>query len=147
VERASSTTELYQRGESFGIPGYQIDGMDIFKVIEAAKMALEYARCNGPILLEMKTYRYRGHSMSDPATYRTKEEVEKYKQNRDPIDFLKKCALAAKIASEEDFKLIDKEVKAIITETMEHATQSTLPDSSEIWADVFADDDSQNNLQ
>ena len=147
VERASATTELYQRGESFGIPGYQIDGMDIFKVIEAAKMAVEYARHSRPIVLEMKTYRYRGHSMSDPATYRTKEEVEKYKKNRDPIEFLKKRALADKIASEEDFKVIEKDVKAIIIETMEYATQSALPDSSEIWTDVFADDNSQNNLQ
>ena len=101
VQRSSAETHLYKRGASFNIPGEEVDGMDVFAVRDAGRRAVEFVRSgNGPILLEMKTYRYRGHSMSDPAKYRTKEEVDEVKSHRDPIDHVKKLILDAGHASE-----------------------------------------------
>lgn len=138
VARASSTPELFRRGESFGIPGMQVDGMDVLKVREAGLDALEHCRAGkGPILLEMKTYRYRGHSMSDPAKYRSKEEVEKFKEKRDPIENFRHYLLENKIASEEELKEEERKVKEIVKEAEEFAKSSPEPDESELWTDVY----------
>ncbi|NBX04039.1 MAG: pyruvate dehydrogenase (acetyl-transferring) E1 component subunit alpha [Alphaproteobacteria bacterium] len=138
VKRSHSTTELYKRGEAFGIPGKQVNGMDVEAVREAGLEAVAHVRAgNGPFLLEMKTYRYRGHSMSDPAKYRSKEEVEDYKEHHDPIERLKGRMLAEKLATEDDFKAIDKETKAIVAEAAEFAQESPEPPESELWTDVL----------
>lgn len=138
VERASATTELYRRGDAFGIPGKQIDGMDVLKVKEAAEEAVKYIReGNGPMILEMMTYRYRGHSMSDPGKYRTKEEVQKMRSDHDPIDHLRQRILDQKLISEDDLKAIDKKVKEIVAEAAEFAQTSPEPDPSELYTDVL----------
>lgn len=138
IARSSATTELYRRGEAFGIPGVQVDGMNVITVRTAAMEAVKHVRAGkGPILLEMKTYRYRGHSMSDPAKYRTKEEVEQYKEQRDPIEGLKAYMLSQKMGTEDSFKAIDKEVKAVVNESAEFAQQSPEPPESELWTDVI----------
>jgi pyruvate dehydrogenase E1 component alpha subunit len=138
VKRSSSTTELYQRGASFGIPGVQVNGMSVTDVYEAGVKAVEHCRSGkGPIILEMKTYRYRGHSMSDPAKYRTKEEVQDYKENRDPIEKLKARMIADKQAKEADFEKIEKEIKDIVNEAAEFSKNSPEPDASELWTDVY----------
>ena len=138
VKRSSSTTELYQRGASFGIPGVQVNGMSVKDVYEAGVKAVEHCRSGkGPIILEMKTYRYRGHSMSDPAKYRTKEEVQDYKENRDPIEKLKAQMIADKQAKEADFDKIEKEIKDIVNDAAEFAKNSPEPDTSELWTDVY----------
>jgi pyruvate dehydrogenase E1 component alpha subunit len=130
--------DLYRRGESMGIPGEQVDGQDIFAVRQAAAQALDYVRSgNGPYILEMMTYRYRGHSMSDPAKYRTKEEVEDYKTNKDPIEHLKKTMLDGKHFSEEDLKEVEQYAKKIAKDSAEFAEQSPFPDAAELWTDVL----------
>jgi pyruvate dehydrogenase E1 component alpha subunit len=137
VERSGAETELYKRGASFRIQGEQVDGMDVFAVMEAGKRAADHARSGkGPYLLEMKTYRYRGHSMSDPAKYRTKEEVDDVKKNRDPIDHLRDRLEKAGV-SEDAFKAVDAEVKAIVAEAMDYAKESPEPDPSELYTDVY----------
>ena len=139
IERSSSTTELYMRGASFGIPGEQVDGMDVLAVRDATARAVARARAGeGPYILEVKTYRYRGHSMSDPAKYRTKEEVDEVKKTRDPIDHLKMLLAAAK-ATEEELKAIDNEVKAIVAEAVQFAQESPEPDPSELYTDVYVE--------
>jgi len=139
IERSSSTTQLSQRGASFGIPGEQVDGMDVLAVRDAVKKAVERARAGeGPYILEVKTYRYRGHSMSDPAKYRTKEEVDEVKKTRDPIDHLKMLLAAAK-ATEDELKAIDNEVKAIVAEAVQFAQESPEPDASELYTDVYVE--------
>jgi pyruvate dehydrogenase E1 component alpha subunit len=131
--------ELYRRGEGFDIPGEQVDGQDIFAVREAAAKALDYVRSgNGPYILEVMTYRYRGHSMSDPGNYRTKEEVEDYKTSKDPINRLK-ARLFDEGVTEDDLKVIDKEIKAIIKETEEFAKTSPEPEAKELWTDVLVE--------
>jgi pyruvate dehydrogenase E1 component alpha subunit len=138
VKRSSSTTELYKRGEAFGIPGKQVNGMDVMAVREAGLEAVKYVReGHGPFLLEMKTYRYRGHSMSDPAKYRSKEEVEDYKEHHDPIEGHKLKLIAEKIASEDSLKEIDKNIKAIVAAAAEFAQQSPEPPESELWTDIL----------
>ena len=140
VERSHSTTELYKRGESFAIPGMQVDGMDVLAVREAGLEAVEYVKSgNGPMILELKTYRYRGHSMSDPAKYRTKEEVAQYKEERDPIETFKQKLLAEKMISEEESKKIDKKVKEISAKAAEFAKESPEPPESDLWTDVVSD--------
>ena len=137
VKRSSAVTELYRRGEAFGITGKQVDGMDVLAVREAALEAVAHCRAGkGPFLLEMKTYRYRGHSMSDPAKYRSKEEVELYKEQRDPIERLKAKLLKEKIAEEKDFKPIEDEIKLIVNDAAEFAKNSPEPDEAELWTDV-----------
>ncbi len=137
TKRSSAVTELYKRGESFGIPGRQVNGMDVTAVREAGLEAVEYVRAgNGPIILEMKTYRYRGHSMSDPAKYRTREEVEDYKEHKDPIEGLRHRLIEQKIASEEELKAVDAKIKAIVKEAEEFAKTSPEPDEAELWTDV-----------
>ncbi|KKB82873.1 pyruvate dehydrogenase [Devosia limi DSM 17137] len=137
IERASATTDFSQRGASFDIPGEQVDGMDVRLVYDAAKRAIEYARSgNGPYILEMLTYRYRGHSMSDPAKYRSKDEVTKYRQERDPIEQVKARLLEGKLATEEDLKAIESEIRAIVTEAADFATNDPEPDAAELWTDI-----------
>lgn len=131
--------DLYKRGEPYGIPGERVDGMDVFAVQAAARQAIDHVRSgNGPYLLEMMTYRYRGHSMSDPAKYRTKEEVEQMKLERDPIERLKKVMFDEGL-TEDDLKDIDKEIKAIVKETAEFAQESPEPDPAELWTDVLVE--------
>ena len=138
-ERASAG-ELHQRGAAYGIPGHQVNGMDVLEVRAAAEKWVEYIRAgNGPVILEMKTYRYRGHSMSDPAKYRTKEEVEKMRSESDPIDNLKRTLLEGAYVTEEQLKDIDREVKAVVTEAAEFSQQSPEPDPSELWTDVLVE--------
>lgn len=140
VKRASSETHLYKRGISFGIPGEEVDGMDVEAVRKAATKAAKHARSGkGPYILEMKTYRYRGHSMSDPAKYRTREEVDEVRSHHDPIDMVKAKILEAGFATEEELKAMDKEVKAIVNESAEFAKTSPEPDPSELWTDVLVE--------
>ena len=136
--RASAQPDLYRRGESFAIPGVQVDGMDVMAVKAAGEKAIAHCReGKGPIILEMMTYRYRGHSMSDPAKYRTKEEVAKVRKERDPIDHVRDLLLEHKLTDEATLKDIDREVKAVVTEAAEYAQQSPEPDPSELYTDVL----------
>ncbi len=129
--------EFYRRGEGFGIKGEQVDGMDVLAVREAAERAIEDMRAgNGPYILEVITYRYRGHSMSDPQKYRTKDEVEQYK-DRDPIEGVKALLQSEYGVSEEDLKPIDKEIKEIVKEAADFAQSSPLPDDADLWTDVL----------
>ena len=138
VERASAETQLHKRGASFNIPGEEVDGMDVEAVIEAGARAAEHARSGaGPYILEMKTYRYRGHSMSDPAKYRTREEVDQVKKTRDPIDHLRERLEALGFADEAALKAIDADVKRIVADSAEFARTAPEPDSSELYTDVY----------
>lgn len=138
IARHCSTKELYKRGESFGIPGIQIDGMDILEVMKKGKEAVDFVRNgNGPILIEMKTYRYRGHSMSDPGNYRTKEEVSDMRENNDPINKYRDYLINSKICKEEELKLIEKEIKQIMDETVEFAQNSPEPSEAELFTEVY----------
>jgi len=138
VERASATTDLYRRGEAHGIPGKPVDGMNVLAVHEAGLEALAHGRSGqGPYILEMKTYRYRGHSMSDPAKYRSKEEVAGMRKEHDPIDNLRDRLFAGGHADEAKLRDIDREIKAIVTEAAEFAQQSQEPDPSELFTDVL----------
>jgi len=140
VERASATTELYRHGEAFGIPGERVDGMDVLAVRAAGEKAIEHARSGqGPYILEMQTYRYRGHSMSDPAKYRTKEEVDKFRNERDPIEHIRKRLLDAKIIDEAGLKAIDTEIRKIVNDAAEFSQQSPEPDPSELWTDILVE--------
>jgi pyruvate dehydrogenase E1 component alpha subunit len=137
IERSSAVTELYKRGEAFGIPGERIDGMDVLQVRSAGDQAIAHAREAGPIIVEAMTYRYRGHSMSDPAKYRTREEVQRYREEQDPIDRLRKRMLDHGLGDEDGFKKIDKEVRAVVNEAAQFAQDSPEPDPSELWTDVL----------
>jgi len=140
VERASAETHLYKRGTSFNIPGEEVDGMDVAAVRDAGLRAAEHARSgNGPYILEMKTYRYRGHSMSDPAKYRTREEVEEVRKTRDPIEHLQEKLEAAGFADEAALKAIDAEVKRIVAEAAEFARAAPEPDPAELYTDVYTE--------
>ena len=138
VERASANPDLHVRGQPFGIPGKQVDGMDVLAVRAAGDDAVEHCRAGkGPFILEMLTYRYRGHSMSDPAKYRTREEVSKVRQERDPIERLRAVMLEEGAADDEALKKIDKEVKEIVSDAAEFAQDSPEPDPSELYTDVL----------
>ena len=135
----SSAGQLYKRGEGYGIPGEQVDGMDVFTVQAAARQALDYVRSgNGPYVMEVMTYRYRGHSMSDPAKYRSKDEVSSYKNENDPIlhvkDMMEKMGI-----DEAELKVIDKEIKAIVNESAEFSQSSPEPAPEELWTDVLVE--------
>jgi len=131
--------QLYARGQGYGIPGEQVDGMDVFAVQAAARQALDYVRTgNGPYILEVMTYRFRGHSMSDPAKYRTKDEVDGQKNN-DPIIKLKKMILDGGNVSEDDLKKIDKDIKARIKEAAEFAEESPELPPEDLWTDVLVE--------
>ncbi|MEP3889696.1 MAG: pyruvate dehydrogenase (acetyl-transferring) E1 component subunit alpha [Hellea sp.] len=138
VQRSSAETELYKRGSSFEIEGLQVDGMNVLEVRDAAKKAIKHARDGkGPMILEMKTYRYRGHSMSDPAKYRSRDEVTKTRSERDPIDMAKNRLIAEKWVDEDALKAMDKEIKAIVADSAEFAQSSPEPDPSELYTDVL----------
>jgi pyruvate dehydrogenase E1 component alpha subunit len=138
IKRASSTVNLSQRGASFGITGEQVDGMDVRAVKAAADKAVAWCRGgNGPFILEMLTYRYRGHSMSDPAKYRSKEEVDRVRNEHDPIEQVRARLIANKIATEEALKKVDAEVRAIVNEASEFATHDAEPDPSELYTDIY----------
>ena len=137
VARGCSTVDLFKRGESFGIEGRRIDGMDFIQVYNAAKDAVDFVRKNQqPFLLEMKTYRYRGHSMSDPAKYRSKEEVEEYKQRHDPITLLEKYLLANKLVKQAELDAFEKVATGKVKVAVEFAQTSPEPDESELMTDV-----------
>jgi pyruvate dehydrogenase E1 component alpha subunit len=140
VERASAEVELYKRGISFEIEGEEVDGMDVLAVKAAGEKAVKYARSGkGPYILEMKTYRYRGHSMSDPAKYRKREEVDDIRSHRDPIEGLKAMILEAEYATEAELKDIDKKIKARVKQSADFSLDSPEPDPSELWTDVLKD--------
>jgi len=140
VERASATTELYRHGEAFGIPGERVDGMDVLAVRAAGEKAIEHARSGqGPYILEMQTYRYRGHSMSDPAKYRSKEEVDKFRNERDPIEQIRKRLLDGKIIDEAGLKAVDAEIRKIVNDAAEFSQHSPEPDPSELWTDILVE--------
>ncbi|MER8527239.1 pyruvate dehydrogenase (acetyl-transferring) E1 component subunit alpha [Mesorhizobium sp. M0814] len=137
VSRSSAETDFSHRGASFKIPGIQVDGMDVRAVKAAGDLAAEWCRAgNGPLILEMQTYRYRGHSMSDPAKYRSKEEVQKMRSERDPIEQVKARLLDKKWASEDELKVIDKEVRDVVADAAEFAQNDAEPDPSELWTDI-----------
>ncbi|HEX3916852.1 MAG TPA: pyruvate dehydrogenase (acetyl-transferring) E1 component subunit alpha [Caulobacteraceae bacterium] len=140
IERASSETHLYRRGVSFNIPGKEVDGMDVMAVREAAAEAAEYARSGkGPFILEMKTYRYRGHSMSDPGKYRTREEIDEVRKHRDPIDHVEELLRSRGLADDAAMKAIDAEVRRIVADAAEFARTAPEPDPSELYTDVYTD--------
>jgi pyruvate dehydrogenase E1 component alpha subunit len=140
VQRSSSETHLYKRGVSFNIPGEEVDGMDVLAVREAGRKALARARKGeGPTLLEMKTYRYRGHSMSDPAKYRTREEVDEVRAHRDPIEHVKQLLIDLEHADEDALKEIDRDVRAIVVASAEFAQASPEPDPGELMTDILVD--------
>jgi pyruvate dehydrogenase E1 component alpha subunit len=139
VERASASRDLSQNGAPWGIPGVQVDGMDVAAVHEAAETALAHCRAgHGPYLMEMKTYRYRGHSMSDPAKYRTREEVQSMREHHDPIASAR-TALLASGADEAELKHIEDGIKAIVNEAAAFAQSSPEPDTAELWTDVLVE--------
>ena len=138
ISRSSSTPDLYTRGAAFGIPGELVNGMDVLAVKEAGLRAAKHCRAGkGPYILEMKTYRYRGHSMSDPARYRTRQEVNKVKDEQDPIDLIKQMLLKKKYSTEEKLKELDQEIKQLITQAADFAQQSPEPDENELWTDIY----------
>jgi pyruvate dehydrogenase E1 component alpha subunit len=139
VERHSGQTNLSRRGEGFDIPGEQVDGMDVRLVYDAAKRAIEHARSGkGPYILEMLTYRYRGHSMSDPAKYRSKDEVSSMRAERDPIEQVKARILEKRYGTEDSLKEIEAQIRAIVTEAADFATTDPEPAASELWTDIYA---------
>lgn len=139
IARASSTTALYARGKAFGIPGEAVDGMDVIAIKEAGEKAATHCRMGkGPYILEMKTYRYRGHSMSDPAKYRTRDEVKKIREERDPIDHLREILIKNKLTTENAVKQIDRDIKKTVNDAAAFATESPEPDISELWNDIYA---------
>ena len=138
-KRSTSTPDLHTRGEAFGIPGEIVDGMDVLAVKAASAKAVAHCRSgDGPYILEIKTYRYRGHSMSDPAKYRTRDEVQKMREERDAIEHVRELLLQGKHASEDDLKAIDKEIKVIVNDAAEFAKESPEPALAELWTDIYA---------
>jgi pyruvate dehydrogenase E1 component alpha subunit len=137
VSRASAQSDFSKRGASFNIPGEQVDGMDVRAVKAAGDKAIAWCRAGkGPYILEMQTYRYRGHSMSDPAKYRTREEVDKIRHDQDPIEQVRNRLLAGKV-SEQDLKGIDAEVREIVNAAAEFAQSDPEPDVAELYTDVY----------
>ena len=140
IQRSSATSSLYSRGGAFDIPGELVDGMDIIQVYNASKKAANYCRKgNGPYILEMSTYRYKGHSMSDPAKYRTREEVQNMKDKKDPIENLQKILLEED-HTEESLKNIDLEVKSLVSESAQFSLDSPEPDLSELYKNIYETD-------
>ncbi|MBX7457407.1 pyruvate dehydrogenase (acetyl-transferring) E1 component subunit alpha [Qipengyuania sp. 1NDH17] len=140
VGRSSAETEFYRRGTAFRIPGMKVNGMDVLEVRQAAEIAFTHVReGRGPVLMECETYRYRGHSMSDPAKYRTREEVQDVKEHKDPIEGLKKI-LIEQGNSEEDLKAIDKDIRKVVSEAADFAENSPEPEASELYTDVLVEE-------
>ena len=139
VERSSAVSDFSKRGASFGIPGVQVDGMDVEAVQTAGEEAMAHCRAGkGPIILEMKTYRYRGHSMSDPAKYRSKEEVSEMREKRDPIESFGKKLIERGVLNAEDMKQMDAAAKAVVIASAEFATESPEPGLDELYTDIYA---------
>ncbi len=139
VERSSAVSDFSKRGASFGIPGVQVDGMDVEAVQKAGEDAMAHCRAGkGPIILEMKTYRYRGHSMSDPAKYRSKEELTEVREKRDPIENFGKKLLERGIMTEADMKALDDQIKAAVITSAQFATESPEPGLDELYTDIYA---------
>ncbi len=140
VQRATKSPSLWERGAAYGISGEEVDGMDVLAVRAAGQKAVEHCRAGkGPYILEVMTYRYRGHSMSDPAKYRTRDEVQKMREERDAIEQVRQRLLEAD-ASEEDLKAIDKEIKAIVNASAEFSKESPEPELSELWTDIYIEE-------
>jgi pyruvate dehydrogenase E1 component alpha subunit len=140
MRRSTSTPDIYTRGQAFGIPGEAVDGMDVLAVKAAGEKAVAHCRAGeGPYILEMKTYRYRGHSMSDPAKYRSREEVQKVRSEKDPIDHVRDLLVQGKHATEDDLKAVDKDIKAIVNESAQFAQDSPEPELAELWTDIYAE--------
>jgi pyruvate dehydrogenase E1 component alpha subunit len=138
VARASATTELYRRGEAFGIPGMPVNGMNVLEVLAAAREVVAHVRSGeGPYVMELNTYRYRGHSMSDPAKYRPKEEVQQIRKESDPIDTMRAYLLDHNLTDEAALKEIDREIKDVVNDAAEFAQTSPEPDPAELWTDVL----------
>jgi pyruvate dehydrogenase E1 component alpha subunit len=138
VNRSSAQTDFSKRGLSFSIPGEQVDGMDVRAVKAAGEKAVQWCReGKGPYILEMMTYRYRGHSMSDPAKYRTREEVQKVRTEQDPIEQVRARILEKKMTNEDELKKIDAQVRAVVNEAAEFATHDPEPDPSELYTDIL----------
>jgi pyruvate dehydrogenase E1 component alpha subunit len=139
IDRATARTDLFHRGVPYGIPGEQVDGMNVLAVHEAGVAAAEHARSgHGPILLEMLTYRYRGHSMSDPAKYRTRDEVNRMRAEHDPIDQVRRRLIEGG-TPEVELKAIENEVRALVAEAAQFAQDSPEPDPAELWTDVLVE--------
>ena len=137
--RSTTSETLFGRGLAYGIPGEQVDGMDVLAVKEAGAKAVAHCRAGkGPYILEMMTYRYRGHSMSDPAKYRTREEVEKMKSEKDAIEHVRDLLLSAGLSSDEELKAIDKSIKDVVNASVEFAKASPEPALAELWTDIYA---------
>ncbi|APX11167.1 pyruvate dehydrogenase (acetyl-transferring) E1 component subunit alpha [Tateyamaria omphalii] len=145
TQRSTKSPSYWERGAAYGIPGEEVDGMDVLAVKAAGEKAVAHCRSGkGPYILEIKTYRYRGHSMSDPAKYRTREEVQKMRDERDPIEAVRSMLLTGKHASEEDLKAIDKEIKEVVNASAEFAKESPEPALDELWTDIYAETAPQN---
>ena len=139
VKRATKSPSLWERGAAYGIPGEEVDGMDVLAVKAAGERAVKHCRAGkGPYILEVMTYRYRGHSMSDPAKYRTRDEVQKMREERDAIEQVRKRLLDAKV-SEDELKAIDKEIKEVVNASAEFSKESPEPDLSELWTDIVVE--------
>ncbi len=139
VNRSSAEDQMFRRGESFRVPGIQVNGMDVLEVRSAAEAALKWVRAGkGPVLMELKTYRYRGHSMSDPAKYRSREEVQAVREKSDPIEGLKVDLLAAG-ATEDSLKAIDQEIRKIVADAADFAESAPEPDPADLYTDVLVE--------
>ncbi len=140
VKRSSAETEFYRRGTAFRIPGMKVNGMDVLEVRQAAEIAFKHVReGKGPVLMECETYRYRGHSMSDPAKYRTREEVQDIREHKDPIEGLKKFMIENG-SKEDDLKAIDKDIRKVVSEAADFAENSPEPEASELYTDVLVEE-------
>ena len=138
ITRSSALIDLSKRGQSFNIPGVQVDGMDVRAVKAAGERALECARGgNGPMILEMQTYRYRGHSMSDPAKYRSRDEVQKMRDEQDPVEQTRKRLIEAHKVGEDELKGVDARIRNIVNEASDFATHDAEPDAAELWTDIL----------
>jgi len=140
VERTSNVHELHKIGLAYDMPSFSVDGMDVEAVHEAMDCAAKHARTKGPVYLEMKTYRYRGHSMSDPAKYRTKEEVESYKA-QDPVEIVKEILISNKMLTEADIEKINERINEVVEDSVTFAEESPYPDPSELFKDVYVQED------
>ncbi|MBC6436719.1 MAG: pyruvate dehydrogenase (acetyl-transferring) E1 component subunit alpha [Rhodobacteraceae bacterium] len=139
TRRSTMSPSYWERGAAYGIPGEEVDGMDVLAVKGAGEKAVAHCRAGkGPYILEIKTYRYRGHSMSDPAKYRTREEVQKVREERDAIQHVRELLLTGQHAGEDDLKAIDKKIKEIVNEAAEFSKASPEPEASELWSDIWA---------
>lgn len=139
TKRSTKSPSYWERGKAYGIPGEEVDGMDVLAVKAAGEKAIAHCRAGkGPYILEVMTYRYRGHSMSDPAKYRTREEVQEMREKRDAIEHVRTMLVDGGHASDEELKAIDKDIKAIVNEAAEFSKESPEPALEELWTDIYA---------